>query len=233
MQYSASLHYLVSHLHQEDRAFPAHSSRMKVLDLLDSNSSSGCFCRWCWWFICRFIGDCCSCRYFVCKTQPIHGWWFYCIWSNTIGPALAHIHPKLNVKTVADVGTSWSSSSCRACQCIIQWGWCPGGLGSPMGAEGQTVDRPEDCSPRGASPSPPDQGGLVLPYQGNLQICTGRLYLKNMQRICSICSENMRKNMQLICRTCISLCIGIFCIYILPTLLMFQRAKSDDQWKQQ
>ena len=25
------------------------------------------------------------------------------MWSNLIGPALAHIHPKLNVRTVADV----------------------------------------------------------------------------------------------------------------------------------
>ena len=37
------------------------------------------------------------------------------MWSNVIGPGLAHIHPKLNVRTVANVGTCWRSRSGRAC----------------------------------------------------------------------------------------------------------------------
>ena len=36
------------------------------------------------------------------------------MWNNVIGPALAHIHPKLNFRTVADVGICWRSRSGRA-----------------------------------------------------------------------------------------------------------------------
>ena len=104
-----------------------------------------------WWFICRFIGDCYCGRYFVCKTQTIYGWWLYYMWSNVIGPVLAHIHSKLNVRTVADVGTCWRSRSGRACivpgvEVLEDWSrW------EPM--EGLAVDRPADGGPGAASPS--------------------------------------------------------------------------------
>ena len=37
------------------------------------------------------------------SVKPSLSTWFYCMWSNVIGPALANIHPKLNIRTVADV----------------------------------------------------------------------------------------------------------------------------------
>ena len=39
----------------------------------------------------------------VKPSQSTVGGFVYYMWSNVIGPTLAHIHPKLNVRTVADV----------------------------------------------------------------------------------------------------------------------------------
>ena len=49
------------------------------------------------------------------SVKPSQSTWFYYMWSNVIGPALAHIHPKFNIRTVADVGTCWRSRRDRAC----------------------------------------------------------------------------------------------------------------------
>ena len=76
------------------------------------------------------------------------------MWSKLIGPVLAHIHPKLNVRTVDDVGTCWRSRSGRAC--IVSGGLRPGGLGSPIGADG---------GPGGRQAS----GRWALSYQPHLQ----------------------------------------------------------------
>ena len=68
------------------------------------------------------------------SVKPSQSSWFYYMWSNVIRPSLAHIHPKLNFRTVAEVDTCWRSSSGRAC--IVPGSWRPGGLGSPIWADG-------------------------------------------------------------------------------------------------
>ena len=46
LRYSTSLHYAIDHLHWVDGTLPAHSKGRKVLDLLDADSLSQCFCMW-------------------------------------------------------------------------------------------------------------------------------------------------------------------------------------------
>ena len=64
---------------------------------------------------------------------------------------------------------------------------------------------------------------ICIKYASNMhQICHYIDFnIANMQIICKLYAKNMlnmqqkyAKNMQLICRICISLCIGIFCIYM-------------------
>ena len=52
-------------------------------------------------FFSRLLLPCC--RYFIRTSQPVYGWWFYYMWSNVIGHELKVLHPKLNVRTAADV----------------------------------------------------------------------------------------------------------------------------------
>ena len=49
-----------------------------------------------------------------------------------------------------------------------------------------------------------------LQHSKNMQIICKKI----CKKICSICNKNMQKNMQKKCRICISLCVGIFCIYM-------------------
>ena len=88
MQYRARLHYAIGHL----RRVSASAQ-----------------------FICRFICDCYCDRYFVHKPQLINSWWFYYMWSNVIGPAFAHVHPKLNVRTVEPAGGAAAAGPASSC----------------------------------------------------------------------------------------------------------------------